>query len=105
MKCSKCDATVHTVGEVRRCGGCQDQTAQQIPGDMADETTLEDAIALKEGLGNRFKAGGDPKPEPAPAPQMADEVAAEPMTAAEVVERQAPEAANEQAPDAPSNDS
>jgi len=69
MKCAKCDATVHTVGDVRRCGGCQDQTAQQIPGDMNDGSPIEDAIAVKEGLGNRFKAGGDPRPEPEAEPQ------------------------------------
>ena len=76
MRCEKCEATVYTVGELRRCGGCQDDTAQQIPADMADEAPIEDAIAVKDGLGNRFKLGGDPRPEPAPAPQMADEVAA-----------------------------
>lgn len=82
MKCAKCDATVHTVGEVRRCGGCQDQTAQQIPADMADEALLEDAIAVKESLGNRFKVGGDPRPQPDPETAPAEETNSEPVAPA-----------------------
>jgi hypothetical protein len=63
MKCERCDATRHTVGEIRGCLGCQDGTAQQIPADIPDAAPISAAIAVKEGIGNRFKVGGDAPPQ------------------------------------------
>lgn len=78
MKCSYRDCTVHTVGEVRACVFCQDGPAQQIPAELADGAPLEDAIKAKEGLGNRFKPGGEARQAADPPAQAQQEPARAP---------------------------
>lgn len=68
MKCARCGDYKETVGEVRKCAGCDDGTVKAIPVNMEDDALLADAVAASEGLGNRFKPGSlaveaDPEPE------------------------------------------
>ncbi len=68
MKCAKCGDTRHTVAEIRGCVGCQDGTVNQVPAEAADNAAIESVIGEHNGLGNRFRAGGEPAPE-APEPE------------------------------------
>ena len=57
MKCIKCTDSPKTVGQVRTCKFCrEDRTANEIPHEMPDDTLIEDALARKPGLSNRFVA-------------------------------------------------
>lgn len=67
MQCERCGATKHTVGDIRACAlhlqGCQDGTAQQLHPEIPDSAPISAAIARHDGIGNRFKPGGEHPPE------------------------------------------
>ena len=73
MKCARCGDYKETVGDVRKCAGCDDGTTRAIPASMGDDTPLADAVSASEGLGNRFKPGSLPPEESAATEQHQEE--------------------------------
>lgn len=54
MKCNQCGASKVTVADIRACETCvRDGTVAQV-GSVSNDMTLEDAIKVAPGLGNRF---------------------------------------------------
>lgn len=55
VKCNKCGEEKETAGQVRICGICRnDGTGNEIPKDLGDDATMEEALNRKPGLSARF---------------------------------------------------